>query len=282
MKKRWLILIVILVIVAIVLAIVFINLFRDKDTTALAKEVNKVTESGYLDENNKANQDVDKYLQSMLKLSDNLEADYLATLLKTDNLSAENEKMANYANAYAAFEVIGQFYNRQIVFSKYTKVYAQQKKQISKNFSKAQKAVDALETYFVEQNVKIGNADEWLARTWDDCKVQLQQLFAFTSSAFAGLNEVYKNCVPSKLVNNAMSDIILDEVNGMTKNIADGQADFGKKLLTFANAYLSVAGEQVILQHSYNAAVQAAAKDIKEKGAESEYYASFVAGELAF
>ena len=280
MKKRWFILILVLVVIAVVLAIVFVNLFREKNTSALADSVNSVTQSGYLSKENKSNQEIDEYLNSMLKLSENIPEDYLSTLLKTEDLQAEKNLIKNYANAYAAFEVVGEFFNREIVFTKYTNVYKSQKKKIQKNFSNAQSAVDALSKYFNEQNVKIGNADEWLARTWDDCKSNLVNLFNYTSEAFSGLTEVYKSCVNSVVLNNGLSDIILDEVGKMTVGVLEGKVDFGEKLLNFVNAYLTREGEKLILDYSYVAGIQLIVKDIKEKGEDSSYYANFVAGNL--
>ena len=100
MKRRGFSIILILVIVAAVLTVVFINLFKEKDTKALAENLNSYvgSENGYLNAENENYKIIDEYLSSV-----------------STKLTAAEEKneTKNYQMSYRTFVVAGEFFNRE-------------------------------------------------------------------------------------------------------------------------------------------------------------------------
>ncbi len=270
MKKLWFIIVIVLVVVAVVLAIVFINLFTSKNTEALAKTVNSYTQSGYLSADNSGNQAIDSYLASLTSLTD---------------LQDDLELIENYSDAFEAFEVIGEFYNRQIVFTDYTSSYKSNRKKIEKDFKNAQSIVDEFEAYLAENLPAIGNNQSWLAISWVTCKEYMEDIISYTSDAFTRLAEVYQNSVTSKVLNNDLTDIIFEYIDTQLTQLNDEEgvqtADIGKNLLTFANAYLTLENENIILGYMYDDKLQTKVEDIKENGEESSYYGKFIEGSIS-
>ncbi len=267
MKKRWFIFVIILVIIAVILTIVFINLFREKDTTALAENVNDVTQNGYLSEENEANQAIDAYLAQVSGLG---------------SLEADRTTIENYADAYAAFEVIGDFFSRQIVFTENTSVYRENRGRIRNAFQRAQNAVDDFAEYLSQNMDVVGSDEDWMTITWANCKGYMQDIISNTTDAVTRLALVYQDCVTSKVMNNAMSDIIFAEIEKWTSQLISEEtvstAGLGQQLLTFVNAYLTIDGENVILQFQYDNNIKSQAENINELGEESTFYSQFVAG----
>ena len=143
-------------------------------------------------------------------------------------------------------------------------------------------------TYIEENTKKIGDSKYWMAQTWSDLHLQMQDLINYTADAVTRLAQVYRESVPMHVedhgfMNNALSDIIFDEMKEMTQNITekvDEDATYGHRLYVFVSAYLDKDSEHIILEYVYSEDLQNKAKDIKEKWDASDFFDSFVNGEL--
>lgn len=270
MKKKWLLFItIIIIIVAVVLTIVFINLFTAKNTEELAQKVYSVTQNGYLNEDDEKNQEIDAYLDRMSTNSG----------LTSD----QRTKITNYKNIYSAYEVIGEFFNRQIIFTTYTSVYKENRKAIRNSFDDAQEAVDLLYSYLQENLETVSGSDYWLAETWDDCEGYVVSIIENTIDAFTRLEVVYQSCVDSQILNNNMSTIIFTQIDRYTSIFADEENEnystVGRNLLSFVNQYLTTNGETVILDYIYDIdGLKTKADDILTNGENSDYYNNFLSG----
>ena len=157
MKRKGLIIVAILAIVAVVLTVVFITLFRKKDTNELAANVNEVValNSGYLNEDNASNKLIDDYLN------------VVATKVETQG---EMNEIRNYAKAYQAYEIIAEFYNRQMVFAEFNETYKNNRKAVARSLQNAQSKADSIAAYINSITPAVGDSDYWKANTWADCK----------------------------------------------------------------------------------------------------------------
>ena len=281
MKKKWFIIILVLVIVAVVLAIVFINLFKERDTKALSEKLVEVSETGYLSEKSDENKTIDEYLT------------YLKTL--GGEISSEEEidqeeikKISNYLDAYASYEVVIKFFAREMLFARATETYTNNHKFVEELFASAQQKADELEKYIKNSKGKTGQSEYWTAKTWSDCHKKMKSLVDDTAKALTKLALIYQKSVPKSsekggFLNNALSDVIFDEMNSMLKNVtskADENENYGHELYVFVSAYLSKENESIILDYVFSEDLQEKARDLKEHGSDSRFYDSFVAGEL--
>lgn len=271
MKRRGFSIILILVIVAAVLTGVFINLFKEKDTKALAENLNSYVgrENGYLNAENENYKIIDEYLSSV-----------------STNLTAVEEKneTKNYQMSYRTFVVAGEFFNREMVYTEFTNVYKDNRKKIQENFSKGQECAKKL-AKFIEENKEItGGSAYWEANTWTNCKDYMKNLFNYTMNAFTRLDNVYEASVPSKILNNELTSLIFETFDELAeKTITDlrTDSDCGTNLYNFTNNYMTKSKESIILRFNYNTTAQENVKTIKEKanGWEAKYN-SFLAGNI--
>lgn len=292
MKKKWWILILILVVVAIVLTIVFINLFKERDTKVLSEKIYDVSQTGYLSPESKENAVIEEYLTNLLKLGGNFSE-------SEDVDKKEVAKISNYLSAYNSFEISIQFFAREMIFAKASDTYISNRKKVEDNLSQAQKLAEELEKYISDPNHKTGGSNFWTAQTWADCREKMTKMINKTADAMMQLAEIYQKSVPSVVegkgfLNNEFTEIILDEMTNLTKNItekAEEDEKYGANLYNFVNAYLSEKNEKNILNYIYNnetfdetlkdkVTLQKKVEDIKEKGDKSEYFQSFIAGSL--
>jgi len=268
MKKKWFIVILILVAIAVVLTVVFINLFREKNTDELAKNVYNVTENGYLNDENEKNIAIKKYLQNILPLS--------------ELSDAEKTEVKNYYDSFVAFEIYGKFFERQIVFTKYTNVYKDNRKKISNAFNKAQGVVNNMYNYIQAHEDAVN--DFWLATTWADCDSFMKEIFDNTKYAISRLAEVYQTSVTSPLMKNDFTKVVfkttdelLDEVSKEIKTSKTAS----ENLLKLANSYLTVQGEKNILNFNYNSVMKSNVASILKDGKNAPEYVKLFNGTIA-
>ena len=269
MKKKWFIAILILAVIAVVLAIVFINLFREKDTKQLAQDVHQSVEKGYLSKDSDEFTVIDSYLKD------------ISSKLTTE---AEKSEVRNYLDGYNAYVMVGEFFDRQIVFTQFTEVYKNNRKKVSDNLSHAQDKADALKDYINANKDLTHGSDYWQANTWVNCKQDMKDLMNYTIQAFNLLGDIYQASVPSKLMNNGLTDVIFDEIERNSKQILENASEsdlYGSKLSSFANIYLTKSGEQVILNYQYSTVAKGKVEDIKKNGTESSYYSDLLTGRIA-
>lgn len=271
MKRRGFLVILVLVIIAVVLTGVFITLFKEKDTKALAESVNSYvgSENGYLNSKNESYKTIDGYL-----------SDISTKLASTE----EKNETKNYQISYRTFVIAGEFFNREIVYTDFTKVYKDNRKKIQDNFSKGQKCANQL-AKFIKDNEKItGESSYWQANTWTNCKDYMKDLFNYTMNAFTRLGDVYEASVTSKILNNDLTSLIFDtfdELAEKTKTDLRTDSACGTSLYNFTNNYMSKDKESIILGFNYNATAKENVKTIREKTTGwEEKYASFLAGNI--
>lgn len=265
---KWTIGIVILAIVAIVLTIVFINLFKERETTELATEINEVAENGYLSSESEEYQQVQKYLQNV--------ASYFSD-------GEEKYTIQNYKDSYTAFTVAIDFFNREMLFTKYTDEYKENLREIKDDFKDGQEAAEDLKDYINETKQVVGDSPFWNTNTWQTAQGYMKTIFEGSRDALTRLGIVYKASVNSSLMNNDYTTIIFDGFTNVTNQVVSDlgtNATKGNALMAYTNAYLSAANEEYILGYAYNTKLQSSVKDIKEKGAQSALYADFLLGQI--
>ena len=133
MNKKKLIFWIILgiVVVGVVLAILFVTLFGNKDTKALAENLNSYTTSdGYLCSTSERNQKIDAYF------------DETFSLLSGDDAN----EVKNYKAIYENYEKISSYFNKEIAYMNYNNTYKSKRGEIERNLKDAQNAVDNLIT----------------------------------------------------------------------------------------------------------------------------------------
>lgn len=271
MKRKWFIIVAILAVVAVVLTVVFITLFRNKNTNELAANINEAValKSGYLNEENESNTVIDDYLS------------VVATKVPT---AGELNEIRNYAKAYQAYEIIGQYYNRQMVFAKFNSTYKNNRKAVARSLANAQAKADSIAKYLNDIKAAVGSSDYWQANTWADCKEDFRDMFASTTKAFNTLALIYEDCVESYFANNEMYEAIAYAIeNESTTMLTDAtnQQVYGTNLLNIASAYLTTNTEARIYNYEYTAAsFKDKIEDILENGKNSTNYASLVAGSI--
>ena len=268
MRKKWFFGILILVIVAVVLTIVFVNLFKDKDTKALAEKINNVSENGYLATDSEEYEKINEYLTK------------IGGLFSDD--SSKNE-VRNYQSAYNSFAVAVKFFNKEIRFSTFTDVYNNNLKNITDSLNVAQDNANKLKDYINQTSIITGDSKYWNTNTWQTGKDYMKNIFDNTREAFSRLGKVYSACVNSVFVNNKYTDIIFEGFTTLNNQVASKLTEdsaVGTKVFNFANSYFSEANESTIIGYVYNAELQNTVEDILEKGAESAYYNGFLAGNI--
>lgn len=269
MKKKWFLGILIVAIIAVILTIVFINLFGEKDTKELSQEVHSYIENGYLSQEN---EDYEKIIE------------YLDAVYPKLSTSTERSEVLNYKNAYQAYAVAGEFFDRQMVFTEFTDVYKNNRKKIENNLNNAQeKAQNLAKT--IKENENLTNGSEyWEANTWANYKGEMREIISSTTTAINLLGEVYISSVPSKIMNNDLTKLIFDVVKEYSIEILEKTTQdemLGQKLNEFVNYYLTKEGEVKILNFLYNSTSQDKVADIVEKGKESEFYSDLLEGRIA-
>ena len=269
MKKRGLFIIVILAVVAVVLAIVFINLFIDKNTKSLAVKVNTVVQDGYLSPESEEYETINQYLQDISS--------------RVTSNSDKNE-VKNYIDSYQSFVVMGEFFNKQIVFTEFTETFKVERKKVEAGIKNANSAVSAMVKYINENKETVGGSDYWLANTWAECEGYMQKIVHSSIDVFNSLGKIYETSVYSQTMNNQLTSLIFDTVETFSKDIKVKVEDtnvYGQKLYSFVNAYLSENGQIVIYNFNYNVTAQENVKIITEKSTGWEtVYQDFVAGSI--
>lgn len=262
-KGKWLIIIGIIVVLAVVLTIVFINLFTPKHTTELANQLNSVTQTGYLDKENANNKNIQEFLG---KINTNKNLD-----------KKEQVQIENYLNALQAFSEMGEFYNRQMIFTTHTKAYSDNADSIIKSLKEANSIAAGLGSYF-ETNM---NRDEQLqAEAWRTKTKQMKSLFDNSYNAFIKLSAVYTSCVTSKIKNNEMSKAVFKVTNYLLAGIKTDLENKdvpsqinGPEFLNFVKMYYPKEKNYLIYNSVYNESAIEIAKEINEAKDLADYKA---------
>lgn len=259
-----------LVVIGVVLAVLFLTLFGEKNTDALAKNVNSYsTSEGYLSSESARYKKIDEYLES-------LDANLINTEAKTE--------VKNFKDSYKSFTIISKFFNNEIYYMNYSDAYKKQRKAVEDGLKVAQDSIDK----FIDQIEKNKNAthdsDYWNNVAWTNCSGFVNEIKHRTADALSNIADIYTASVASNILNNDFSSIMFIGLKNLMSNVNDNpkQVSAGQKLLAFANAYFEEGKEAQIMDYVYSkdASRITKVKDIMEKGAESEFYENFIAGSL--
>ena len=268
MNKKKLIFWIILgiVVVGVVLAILFVTLFGNKDTKALAENLNSYTTSeGYLCSTSERNQKIDAYF------------DETFSLLSGDDAN----EVKNYKAIYENYEKISSYFNKEIAYMNYNNTYKSKRGEIERNLKDAQNAVDNL-IKKVEENAEIITDNNLKKIVWQDNKSYAKEFVEKTISAFNTLADVYTDCVSSTLLNNSYSKanfIVLKNLSSdILKNIT--KENVTTTLTSFTIVHFSDAGTTRIINFACNQNEKTKIDDVAKNGNKSEFYDDFVEGLL--
>lgn len=268
MKKKWIIITIILLIIAVVLTIVFINLFSERDTEDLSNAVKTNVQTGYLDSDGDTYLKIDEYFDVMLSQ---------ASLTKSD----ENE-ILNAKKLYETYIIIGEFYNKQILFSSYNDVYAEYRNQAIDNLNSANSKASEIVAYLDANSELVDGSDYWQARTWDDVEPMVKDFLNYNNLAFSALQPIFVSSVDSKVVSNDFSALILSTINFYLNEANENWGSNPTSVntaFTMANSYLTNHYNQ-IMAYRYSPTLQSDVEDILEKGESSQNYGKFINGTL--
>lgn len=272
MKKKWIIITIILLIIAVVLTIVFINLFSERDTEDLSNAVKTNVQTGYLKDDGDTYLKIDEYFGVMLRQ---------ASLTSSDENEISNE-ISNAQKLYETYIIIGEFYNKQILFSSYNDVYAKNRNQAIDNLNSANSKASEIVAYLDANSELVSGSDYWQARTWDDVEPMVKDFLNYNNLAFSALQPIFTSCVDSKVVSNDFSALILSTINFYLNEANENWGSNKTSVntaFTMANSYLTNHYNQ-IMSYRYSTQLQGYVKDILEKGESSSYYGKLIGGTL--
>ena len=122
--KKGIIFTVIILIVAAVLTVVFVTLFKERDTDAVANKVISVVDEGYLSENSDK-EALEDYL------------DYMSA-------SEQNDEVTMSKTLLATYDKLGDFYREHIAFTSYNSTYKSNKGDIINGLDSASDSMDEM------------------------------------------------------------------------------------------------------------------------------------------
>lgn len=259
-NKKWIFIILALVVIGVILAIVFINLFKEKDTKQVANSLHSYVEEGYLhnDEEQNENQNIKDYLGKVI--------------------APEAEQ---YLAAFKAFEIYGQFLDREFSFVEYTNVYKNLRKSTTNNLSKAQKAANSLYSY-VDEHPNALQDGFWTPQTWQDCEKYVVTIVNSTADALINVFAMYQEGAVKNLHANDFTKAIKFATENCVKQLKSEQKESsGTNLLKMAEAYLTLNKEKCILQYQDNEVLKTKVKIILgESGDKSAEYSLLLSGSI--
>lgn len=267
--KKGIIFTVIILIVAAILTVVFVTLFKERDTDAVADKVISVVDEGYLAE------DEDKL--TILDYLDNIES----------NSGVASEEVSISKLFYDTYDKLGDFYRQHIIFTSYTNVYKENRDDVINGFNDATNKANEMVEYINETNP--GNNQSWEARTWDDVRLIMADFIAANNRAFIALGNIFPSCEDSLIVNTDFVAAVLDGVNTHLEAYnstlsADETAVIQEDCVeTISNVNEMISNyltDSLVYGYLYDGTWQSYIADINLNGEKSAYYASFMAGTL--
>lgn len=259
--KKGIIFTVIILIVAAVLTVVFVTLFKERDTDAVADKVISVVDEGYLSENSDK-ETIEDYLDYMSSRA-NEQADEI-TMSKT---------------LIAVYDKLGDFYKAHIAFTSYNSTYKLNKSDIINGLNSASNSMDDMVSYINSHTA--GNNNSWEARTWDDVRVMMFEFIEANNRAFASLGNVYTACGNSQIVNNDYTSEVLGAISEHLSSYEN--LDMQGKLAVTRNVYMMTTNyltTELVYGYLYDDVWQAQIEDIMKNGTNSSYYLPFITGTL--
>lgn len=262
--KKGIIFTAIILVVAAVLTVVFVTLFKERTTDAVANQVISVVDEGYLSEDTDK-ETIEEYLNYM-----------------RSNAGASTDEVRMSINFYSAYDKLGDFYREHIIFTSYNSTYRANRDAVIDNLNSASSKVNEIVNYIRETESLVSGSPYWEARTWDDVRVMMFDFIDDNNSAFIALNNIYPASGNSKVTNNAFTTEVLKAINAHFASYNEAETVSGR--LTLADYIFSMAKNYLddasVYDYIYNSNWQNIIADITEKGEESEYYSAFIVGSL--
>ncbi len=260
--KKGIIFTTIILIVAAILTVVFVTLFKERDTDAVADKVISVVDEGYLSEDTDK-ETIEEYLNYM-----------------RSNAGASTDEVRMSINFYSAYDKLGDFYREHIIFTSYNSTYRANRDDVIGGFNTATDRAEDMVDYIVSNTA--GESESWEARTWDDVRVMMFEFIEANNRAFIALGNIYPACGNSEITNNDFTTAVL---NGINKHLSDYQnADetidknqIATNVNNMATKYLT---DELVYGYLYNATWQTQIADLTTNGEQSGYYGAFMAGTL--
>ena len=271
MRKRATWIIIVIVLIGVVIGAVFFNMFVPRNTEELAQLVYNITETGYLSETNSSNTTFDAYTFKLISSTSQVS-------------SLDKAKITDYRNFYGGCEIAGQFFRRQIVFSKYTKSYSKNLKKIKDNFNKASQNAKQLEA-FMANALKASNGQAyWEKESWEHCHKQLEQMMKQTADAMFALIEVYQTCVDSEMLNNNFTKVLFMALQDSIQDIKKLDVTTeGSQFLKLTANYMTTETEKKIIKYNFDTSLQGKIDKIltDANGKNTSEYQQFLNGSIA-
>ena len=265
--KKGIIFTTIILVVAAVLAVVFVTLFKERDTDAVADKVISVVDEGYLSEDTDK-ETIEEYLNYMRY-----------------NAGASTDEVQMSINFYNAYDKLGDFYREHIIFTSYNSTYRANRDDVIGGFNTATDRAEDMVDYIVSNTA--GESESWEARTWDDVRVMMFEFIDANNRAFVALGNIYPACGNSLITNNDFTTAVL---NGINKHLSDYQnADettnknqIATNVNNMVTRYLTdeIFTDPLVYDYLYNATWQSQIADLTTNGEQSGYYGAFMAGTL--
>ncbi len=237
--KRGIIITIILVIIAVILAIVFINLFKERNTTEVANRVISVAEEGYLAEDN---EDYKIIIEHLSSLSSN-------SRLET----GDKNEVENFLNTLKSYSVIVSFYSKQIIYTDYNDIYSSNANSVLNNFNDAEEEAENLAKFIQENSAVWGDSEQANARAWSDISTYAVNIITATNNALTGLANIYAGCLGSKIANNDFANLVLSTINTKLSSVLENfgtSSDDSSIVYTMAVNYLDENYEDIMTYYS--------------------------------
>lgn len=267
--KKGIIITVVLVVIAIILAIVFVNLFKEPDTTEMSNRVVSTVQDGYLNDEKEEGEfeTINSYLDKVLATGDELTTAY-------------RNEVQNFKTTYLNYTVIAEFYSKQIIFTEYNDAYRNNKSDVMNGLNNAQNRVNSMVNYINTNSSTFEGNAYWTARSWDDVRDYVVDIIDQTNRAFRGLQNIYSGCITSQVANNDFATLVLSTINTELANVLEHMSESVNDTVgTMVNAYLT-GTYQDIMTYIYDSTLQEKVKDIMEKNQESTYYFALLNGTI--
>lgn len=258
--KKGIIFTVIILIVAAILTVVFVTLFKERDTDAVANRVISVVDEGYLSENSE---------------KETIE-DYLDYMLEND---AQNEEIVLAKTLYQTYDNLGDFYREHIIFTSYNSTYRANRSDVRNGLNTAGDRAEDMASYITSHTA--GNNQSWEMRTWDDVRVMMLEFIEANNQAFVALGNIYPACGNSQIVNNDFTTEVLgaivDHLSSYENLDEQGRLATARSVYMMTTNYLKT---DLVYGYLYDSVWQEQIEDIKENSTASAYYLSFITGIL--
>lgn len=260
--KKGIIFTTIILVVAAVLTVVFVTLFKERDTDAVADKVISVVDEGYLSEDTDK-ETIEEYLNYMCS-----------------NAGASTDEIEMSINFYSAYDKLGDFYREHIIFTSYNSTYRANRDDVIGGFNTATNLAEDMVDYIVSNTA--GESESWEARTWDDVRVMMFEFIEANNRAFIALGNIYPACGNSLITNNDFTTAVLNGINEHLSNYqnADETTDRNKIATNVNKMAAEYLTDELVYGYLYNATWQTQIADLTTNGEQSGYYGAFMAGTL--